>query len=256
LAAACDLAYYVKPEREKVESTIKEWGFPELTIIDKQLGKRIDTQGFVTSNADQILIAFTGSESPPDWLTNLANVIDPGPFPESFVHEGFQDALFPVVLKVCTALQEYNPHQNKSIWITGHSLGGALAVLLAAMLVADETPVQGLYTFGAPRVGDATFAKELDQKMNNLGSYRVENDGDIIPHLPPKFLRFRHSGKAILFGKDGRRIDTENNFLDNLGKDIYAWASHLTVKDFALEDYHKLETPNGYLQRLKEDLER
>ncbi|VDO78638.1 unnamed protein product [Heligmosomoides polygyrus] len=68
---------------------------------------------------------------------------------------------------------------------TGHSLGGALAALAAA-----RTVKQGLrpgdqvtmYTFGEPRVGDITFARNFDSMIKN--SYRVVFRRDIVPHLP------------------------------------------------------------------------
>ncbi|RCN30532.1 triacylglycerol lipase [Ancylostoma caninum] len=69
---------------------------------------------------------------------------------------------------------------------TGHSLGGALATLAAARAAR-----QGLrpgnkilvYTFGAPRVGDSTFAANFNRIIPNC--YRVVFRHDIVPHLPP-----------------------------------------------------------------------
>ena len=55
-------------------------------------GRDIDTQGFIAINDDHILAGFQGTESLPDWLTNLQTVKDPGPWRRTEVHEGFQDA--------------------------------------------------------------------------------------------------------------------------------------------------------------------
>ncbi|NJL82058.1 MAG: lipase family protein [Chloroflexaceae bacterium] len=63
-------------------------------------------------------------------------------------------------------------------------MGGALAVLFAAMLAQDKIPITGLYTFGAPRVGNKRFAEAFDRNLKTK-AYRVVNEGDLVPHLPP-----------------------------------------------------------------------
>ena len=71
--------------------------------------------------------------------------------------------------------------QDQAIWITGHSLGGALAVLLAATLWEAEQPVTGLYTYATPRVGDSAFAGRLNEDMADGAHWRVVNAGDLVP---------------------------------------------------------------------------
>ena len=75
--------------------------------------------------------------------------------------------------------------------MTGHSLGGALATLAAARHQADV-----LWTFGAPRVGDALFARSLAGTA--IG--RVVNGNDPVPAVPPpgRPWRFRHPGRPFL----------------------------------------------------------
>ncbi|HEY9889142.1 MAG TPA: lipase family protein, partial [Candidatus Obscuribacterales bacterium] len=155
-AAACDLAYQIKPASAIVEATLKQqWGFTDVTIINKYLGGRIDTQGFVAANEGNILVAFAGSESFSDWWANVTFIAEPGPFKETKVHKGFKDALVPTLVRIAADSQKYNLNGEKKIWVAGHSLGGALAVLLTATLLADGIPVAGLYTYGAPRVGNS-----------------------------------------------------------------------------------------------------
>eukprot|EP00980_Cylindrotheca_fusiformis_P012341 scaffold3031_cov102-Cylindrotheca_fusiformis.AAC.1 len=71
------------------------------------------------------------------------------------------------------------------IYLTGHSKGGCLASLYALELKRDAEILPNptyVCTFGSPRVGDLTFAKEYDQTISQT-SY--ENHLDIIPFLPP-----------------------------------------------------------------------
>ncbi|WP_159396851.1 lipase family protein [Sorangium cellulosum] len=94
-----------------------------------------------------------------------------------------------------------------SLYITGHSLGGALAVLAAALLYAQADAgvfgrdrrqvrswIRGVYTYGQPMVGDAAFASmngDLGKKL-----FRHVYRRDIVPRLPPRIMGdFMHFGQ-------------------------------------------------------------
>jgi hypothetical protein len=73
------------------------------------------------------------------------------------------------------------------VWITGHSLGGAMASVSAFDLVWNTTLFSHksplVYTFGQPRTGDTAYARIYDKFVPN--TFRVVNDDDPVPHLPP-----------------------------------------------------------------------
>jgi hypothetical protein len=98
---------------------------------------------------------------------------------------------------------------SKRIYVTGFSLGGALA-LLAALDIADavKTPVE-LFTFAAPRVGDASLNKLLEQRVHK--STLITFRGDPVVHLPPlgpNFpVTFRH---PVSFNPGGINIPLGN----------------------------------------------
>jgi hypothetical protein len=76
------------------------------------------------------------------------------------------------------------PRPVISVTICGHSLGGALATLLALDMAANTAYTDpSVYTFGSPRTGDSLFASTYDQVVKN--SYRIANRLDIVPTLPP-----------------------------------------------------------------------
>lgn len=82
------------------------------------------------------------------------------------------------------------PQPVNSVTICGHSLGGALATLLALDLAANTAFAHpAVYTYGSPRVGDSLFASTYDQVVTD--SYRIANRLDIVPALPPP-LDYEH----------------------------------------------------------------
>lgn len=94
--------------------------------------------------------------------------------------------------------QQPNAGLERPVWITGHSLGGALAVLLALQLSKiSGFRLAGLVTFGQPKVGDAQLTQAITQQL--LPFYRrYVNQRDIVPKLPP-LPEYRHSGQLYYF---------------------------------------------------------
>jgi hypothetical protein len=94
------------------------------------------------------------------------------------------------------------PNHLESLYVTGHSLGGAMAVLAAARLFGDgyedfRAKVKGVYTFGQPMVGDRDFARACEDELGGKLHRHVFQD-DFIPHLPPRSaLKYAHSGGEL-----------------------------------------------------------
>ncbi len=233
--------------RTQIRNQAKEWGFSHAECFEIVRGRDIDTQGYIAVNDRIILAAFRGTESLPDWLTNFQAVKDPGPWRNTKVHEGFQDAFFVSALKIGQAIGE--KRNNQQVWVTGHSLGGALAVILAATLLENDIPVHGLYTFGAPRVGDKNFARELNDKLRDKAHWRVVNKGDLVPHLPPEMF-FSHAGNRKLLLSNKYRSTSPDTW-KRFKKDIWGWIGTV-IGDTKLQiaDSHRLDSANGYLGRL------
>jgi triacylglycerol lipase len=127
------------------------------------------------------IVAFRGTR-PDQW----PDLLDDARFEQEawtygHVHAGFKDAFLRIREALVGALNAHAP--NRPLWMTGHSLGAAMAVLAADAL--PET--RGVYTFGLPRVGDQEFASRFNQRFTGR-SFRYVDDHDVVTHLPPEAI--------------------------------------------------------------------
>ncbi len=249
LARACNLSYCSEEEISNIIDN-NNYNFEGFISISKK--HDIDTQCFVMSDSNNIIVVFRGSNSPKDWLGNFQAVLDPGPLTNTKAHEGFQDALFPAIIKLTNCIDKANP-KNKKIWVTGHSLGGALASLYSGMLAENGYKVYGLYTFASPRPGNQNFCNELNNKIEGP-HYRVVNKGDLVPHVPPEPF-FSHAGKRIILDSEDRD-DSENSWLQQRINAVKKFVDK-TVDIFDVVDNHLLDgDSDSYLPRLLADYKR
>ena len=162
-----------------------------------------DTEAIVVEAPNFIAVAFRGTTTALDRKTDLKigvrKVQVPGHKREVRVHAGFYDAFHKVELGLRGVLMATAP--EKPIFLTGHSLGGALALVgAAAFSGGDElgARIAAVYTYGAPRVGGATY-----QAVVKAPHYRVINKHDLVPLVPPSWLNgYRHTGDALLLSPD------------------------------------------------------
>jgi hypothetical protein len=120
------------------------------------------------------------------------------------VHTGFLEDFNAIKDAVIGQVRKYTGSRPvPGVFITGHSLGGALAILCALECWRQALPVSGVFTFGQPRVGNAAFAALYDRtRMINGTSlcditFRVVNQNDIVPRTPGLLLGYRHGGTEL-----------------------------------------------------------
>ncbi|XP_015884351.3 triacylglycerol lipase OBL1 [Ziziphus jujuba] len=114
--------------------------------------------------------------------------------------------------------------ENKSakFIVTGHSLGGALAILFVAGLAIHEEAwlmekLEAVYTFGQPRVGDKQFGEFMNEKLEKFGVryMRFVYCNDMVPRVPfdDKTLFFKHFGPCLYYNSfyQGKVVSEEPN---------------------------------------------
>ncbi|XP_066918204.1 uncharacterized protein [Clytia hemisphaerica] len=105
-------------------------------------------------------------------------------------------------------LRPFFTDPSKKYIITGHSLGGALASILALRTTqlfggsAWKNPKSSLITFGQPRVGDAAYAELHDSLISTYRKLRFVNKADLVTKLPPRSLGYRHHSRAVYMGQE------------------------------------------------------
>jgi len=189
---------------------------------------------------DNILAAFRGTADLRNWLTDLdcKLVRENG----CGIHAGFAEALESVREKTLAGIFQA-AHACKGrprLWLTGHSLGGALAMLFA-WGVAERyrrQPFSGVYTFGQPRVGNAVFRARYEASGLLGQTFRVVHSADIVPHVPFLPGCYRHAGHEIFFSDSGRWRE-EAPFLWKFRSEAAAHLHGLArFRAAALEDHH------------------
>ncbi len=177
-----------------VPEELAHLGFNRLTSFHNGL---TDGWAYIAESDVLIVLAFRGTQSGLNWQTNLHTwLIHPANTDQRLrVHQGFYTAFERLsdgargIREKMTEL-EATTSDHVPIYITGHSLGGALAQISAAVLGSDR--IAACYTFGSPRVGNYV----LDVWVKPP-SYRLVNYADIVPQVPvpvPFVLPYRHSG--------------------------------------------------------------
>lgn len=145
----------------------------------------IDTQGFMVACDDHAIIAFRGTQESTDFGTDgifPTEPVEPKDPSRGLVHEGFKGAWSPIRGVMARFAREHGLEPGRPVFVCGHSLGAALALLTACYLreLFPELRVH-LYNFGQPRVGNTDYASRYAGKFPY---FRVVDTWDIIPMLP------------------------------------------------------------------------
>lgn len=157
-------------------------------VLIKSFGRKGDLSGFLCRNKDYAVLVFQGTDIR-DWET-IKEDLKFWPTKKGGVRyaDGFYDAYLEL-------LPEFEPDINMlpltPLYITGHSLGGAIATITALNRRHDR--MEACYTFGAPRVCNYKGLK----KDNNKAIYRLIHENDIVPSLPLFIMGYIGVGQLV-----------------------------------------------------------
>ncbi|TPN81746.1 lipase family protein [Aquimarina algicola] len=215
-AQLCGLIY---ADIESINKQVEQWNAKSSSlnlIVDV---KDVDSFRFmVLSNQDFVIVVFRGSSNLANWLTDFDIILTPFENMENnLVHQGF----YLSVLSMLDELQEViteRKNNAQNIYITGHSLGAAQAII-SAFACPSLFDFVSVTTFGEPKIGDSGLITSFNLKLQSCPPsgqsklYRVVNGWDPIPSLPLfyKTQFYYHEGCFYLYAKsEGDHYDIKN----------------------------------------------
>jgi triacylglycerol lipase len=263
LAEASEIAYN---SEAAARALMLDRGLTNFIWIDLS-GVFNDLHAFAASNNEFTVLAFRGTASVHDWMTDL--YATPTRFSWLFqggpevgeIHAGFGHALSDGWGKVVDAVRTVAPipaamdttsvDAQRTLWITGHSLGGALASLAGAgfSLLPDKVirPVSGIYTFGQPRIGLHNFCDNYGRLLTPK-TFRLVNNKDLVPRVPFRGWDYSDVGEMIHFIDSGVPELQSLQWRDFLARTLESFQEaveifanfDMDVGDHAISNYRRL----------------
>jgi triacylglycerol lipase len=190
--AQCSSDAYLDPV--DIEAELKKRGYQHVKPLNK--GSLVGYVAFLDETA-VVIFRGTNPNEIQDWFVNLDTRSEK--IQHGTVHAGFWSAYDSLHEQLTKVLRANNP---KRIWITGHSLGGAMAAICGYRLLGIENlEIAGLMTFGQPKVGSKDFCNHMDRMLNGRAVYFV-NQKDVVPRVPPNFDQY---GSLVWYTAGGIR---------------------------------------------------
>jgi len=223
---ACIARLAYKDLDKEVRKEWKDLGFTSVAFIDIE-----GAQAYVLGNKDRITVAFRGTEptEKSDIFADLEATHERG------FHEGFYEEYEKLEVAVHTELAKLQGRKKRPVFVTGHSLGAAIA----SIFCFHYPEAEALYTYGCPR--NASWSKSKELKVPH---YRCVNNNDIVTAVPPEFMGFKHHGELhyINFYGNIRQMTWWQRFKDKMRGRIAAWKKlefFDGIRDHSMDEYCK-----------------
>jgi|GEM_PF-5927072 len=217
---------YLSKLSSKAPEVVGKWvGRLGLKNADYIFDATTDTHAYIFDRGSELIVSFAGTKSAANVLTDIDLVFDSALL-GARVHKGFlrayrgQGSRFKGIRSKIMAGLKAHGYPGKKVFVTGHSLGGGLASLLAAELAVIEQLGEGLHegvscdalkegsnhvagvvTFGSTRVGNQDFANCYNRILKN-STLRVVNDVDLLPLMASRAF-YQHTGRRVWLDRDG-----------------------------------------------------
>lgn len=228
------------------------WSLPSSYELIKELthDRKRKKFGFVAQKNNISFVILRGTRTAYEWFNNTAikydEYISIKDKKWGVTTKGFYSIYSDIRDEIKLVLQELS--ESSHIYISGHSLGGALATLAIPDLIDSGIPASKItaYTFASPRCGDRDFAKNLNE--TKVKHWRIANTEDIVPTLPGSTANI-FSPERTLVPEETEEI--EENFIVKTYNDLKlkrmktfehtGTPVYFTVGTNSIQDNHNLE---------------
>ena len=223
--AVCSALAYRNPERGWTKHF-------EALGVEVHFYDENGAQCYVLEDDNKIIVAFRGTE-PKQWSDIKADLS----FRKTWhrgdgkVHRGFMIETW----KLFDELAMHVYRTDKQVYITGHSLGGAMATLYSMSCRPQYSPQ--VYTYGSPRVGNMDFCQTYDNDH-----VRVVNNNDAVTSVPPSLFGFRHTVKPLYINHYGhvRNLTPWQRLKDKVRGHFSSWRKFEffdSLRDHSIDKY-------------------
>lgn len=221
MARLASVAYIKKddpegsPDVAKILADLKQEDpkFSSVTGFSKN-----SSQAILVEHEDFFTMAFRGTDELGDWLDNFDLIVTPvlllveGEKLDGYFHKGFwkatEDIWEPLLAKYQQFQQQDRDKQKdlkqkkvRPLFLTGHSLGGAMATIAATKLIHQDLPFISTYTFGQPRTMTHNTARIINGKAENR-FFRFQNNNDMVTRAPARAVGYSHVGSFVYISED------------------------------------------------------
>ena len=194
-------------------------------------------QAIFVEHEEWMAMVFRGTDEFADWLDNLSIKTERTDFGD--FHHGFYRSLEDVWDTIYSAYSKAVAKNKKPLFITGHSLGGAMATVVAAKFIYMDRPFTSLYTFGQPRAVTRETARLINSEAGGR-YYRFQNNMDVVSRIPARISGYSHAGKNLYITNEGD-IESDPGFWFKFVDTITDIKERLDVKemltDHSMADY-------------------
>jgi hypothetical protein len=194
---------------DKIRTIGELWQLAEVQVVQQPAKTALtsalplsDTRGIIACKDEARIIAFAGTDP-----LNLLNWVSNFYLGQSTAdaHAGFLAAAAAVWPQVGAAIESCM-QERRPLFVTGHSLGAAIALATLDRARSDmRLDAAQVFVFGAPRVGRADFVARYNAAFGPT-TYRLVHGRDIVPTVPFSELGFRHVGRFLSCGS-GTKFD-------------------------------------------------
>lgn len=198
-----------------------------------------DTQAVGFAFENYAVIVFRGTQEPEDIKVDACFRKEHRPAR----HRGFHQAWRAIESDVLKWIYKL-PKEARRLIISGHSLGGALAILSGFEMSKEDIQIHSIITFGAPRVGGRDFRdgyKHLDEI-----TWRVEFGTDLVTRIPPWWLGYCHVGQGISLTVTGEIIQRKILKIETRIQEIIPSSTIFSISEFLRTYQSQLLTYNKW----------
>lgn len=165
-----------------------------------------DSLAVVASGKDAVLVVFRGTANERNVVcdidVDMAMDTTPPYSPSARLHKGFDTVFRAMWPDVDAAVQSVRPLGSRKLYVCGHSLGGALAMVCAGKIDAPCS----CYTYGQPRTGNAAWCRWFEAHSQCADYFRFVDREDFVPRVPWLLGSYRHCGTRVLIDAEGRLL--------------------------------------------------